>query len=317
MLRRTAALALVSLLGTAAAAPFDYDPDVDRFGSAMAAPFARRDSVRKAMEYCGATFQDLRWSAYSEYARWVRRHAAFLQLTIAMRRALVAAAGKEKTGEGARWMRLVEDDLPRSAENASAGLVREIEARPSAEEKRQACMDAIAGVASRKYDIDAVEPATAKYLRDISGKFRIALPAPGETASPGAGTRTDAHALVGKWTTEKIRYYLADGRVSEDDTKCTLDFSGKTLTSDCQVSGRLLRVVSAYEVSAPGRYEARVVENAAYPEMVGERDVTLFRVENGKLVTSSYLPIASADPMRPVEIEAVLAPSVLSGRRPQ
>jgi hypothetical protein len=49
--------------------------------------------------------------------------------------------------------------------------------------------------------------------------------------------------------------------------------------------------------------------------MIGAKDVNLFRVENRQLVQSSYLPIASADPFRPVEIEAVLAPGVLSGRR--
>ncbi len=87
------------------------------------------------------------------------------------------------------------------------------------------------------------------------------------------------------------------------------------MTSDCIVSGRQVRVVSSYETTAPGRYESTIVENASYPQMVGAKDVTQFRVEKGKLVQSSYLPIYSADPMRPVEIEAVLAPAVLSGRR--
>jgi hypothetical protein len=316
--QRIATAACLLLAGAgAAAAPFPYDADVDRFGTAIAAPIGRRDGVRKAMEYCGSTFPELGWDAYSAYGQWVRRHAGFLQLTIAMRRALLAAAEKEpRGGEGPEWRRLAEDDVPRLAEGLSAGLVHGIESLPSADERRQACREAIATVASRKHDLDGVEPAVAKYLREISGKFRIALPAPGE-ASPAGAARTDAQALVGKWTTEKIRYYLSDGRAGEDDARCTLDFSGKTLVSECQVAGRQIRVVSAYEVREPGRYESRVLENDAYPAMVGARDITVFRVEGGKLVTSSYLPIASADPMRPVEIEAVLSPGVLSGRRSQ
>jgi hypothetical protein len=310
-----AAAAACALAGEARAAQFSYDPDVDRFGTAMAAPLGRRDGVRKAMEYCAATFPDLGWDATSAYGQWIRRHSGFLQLTIAMRRALLAEADLEKTGEGARWVRLLEDDMPPIVDRLSAGPLQGIESRQSPEDRRRACTETIASVAARKLDLDAVEPAMAKYLRGISGKFKIALPPPGEIAGPAG--RRDAQALAGKWTTEKIRYYLADGRVGEDDAKCTLDFSGKTLSSECQVSGRLVRVVSSYEVREPGRYESRVTENADYPAMVGARDVTLFRVENGKLYTSSYLPIAGADPLRPVEIEAVLTPSVLSGRRPQ
>jgi hypothetical protein len=310
-----AAALCASAIGTgAAAAPFGYDADVERFGTAMAAPLGRRDSVRKAMEYCGATFPEIGWSAYAAYGQWVRRHAGFLQLTIAMRRALTAAADKESSGERARWERIV-DDVPRVAESLSTGLVQGVAGLPSAEERQKACADAVASVASRKLDLDNVEPAVATYLRDISGKFRITLPPTGGEVA--AAARVDAQALVGKWTTEKIRYYLSDGRSGEDNARCTLEFSGKTLVSDCQVSGRQIRVVSAYEVREPGRYESRVLENALYPDMVGSRDVTVFRVENGKLVTSSYLPIASGDPMRPVEIEAVLAPGVLSGRRSQ
>jgi hypothetical protein len=314
---RFAAAVLCAWIACAEAAPFPYDADVERFGTAIAAPLGRRDGVRKAMEYCGGTFPDLGWSAYPAYGQWVRRHGAFLQLTIAMRRALETAAEKESSPERARWER-IDDDLPRVAEDLSAGLLHGISSLTSPEEKRRACAETIASVASRKLDLDAVEPAVAKYLREISGKFRIALPAPGaDVTAPGAGARTDAQALVGKWTTEKIRYYLSDGRIGEDDAQCTLDFSGKALVSECQVSGRQVKVVSAYEVRAPGRYETTVTENALYPDMVGARDVTMFRVENGKLVTSSYLPIASADPMRPVEIEAILSPGVLSGRRPR
>jgi len=152
----------------------------------------------------------------------------------------------------------------------------------------------------------------------MAPKFRIALPAPGEDPALGPPeAKRDAQALVGKWTTEKIRLYLSDGRFSEDDTKCTFDFDGKLMTSECMVQGQPVKVVASYDVKAPGRYESTVVENASYPQMVGAKDTTQFRVEKGRLVQSSYLPIFSQDPMRPVEIEAVLAPSVLSGRRSQ
>jgi hypothetical protein len=313
-----AACVAAAALGTwsaAGAATFAYDADVDRFGAAIAAPAGRRDGVRKAMEYCGSTFPDLGWNAYSAYGQWVRRHAAFLQLTIAMRRALAGAEGQDDSGH---WQRVVEVDVPKIAGDVAAGLPGRVSGPATPEEKRKACTETVAELHARKLDLDAVEPAIAGYLREMSGRFRIVLPGPGEDPALGPKeARRDAQALVGKWTTEKIRFYLGDGRFSEDDALCTLEFTGKLLTSDCQVSGRPVRVVSSYEVKAPGRYETTVVENAAFPQMVGAKDVTQFRVEKGKLVQSSYLPIFSADPMRPVEIEAVLAPSVLSGRRSQ
>ncbi len=299
--------------GARAAATFAYDADVDRFGAAIAAPAGHRDGVRKAMEYCGATFPDFGWDAYSAYGRWLRRHAAFLQLTIAMRRALAAAQAQDESG---RWQRIVEVDVPKTAETLAAALPQRVSGAASEADRRKACSETIAAVHARRQDLDALEPAVAAYLREIAPKFRIALPAPGDDPALGpADARRDAQALVGKWTTERIRFYLADGRFGEDDAKCTLEFTGKTVTSDCIVSGRQVRVVSSYETTAPGRYESTIVENASYPQMVGAKDVTQFRVEKGKLVQSSYLPIYSADPMRPVEIEAVLAPAVLSGRR--
>jgi hypothetical protein len=313
---RIAAALLCAWIAAVEAAPFPYDADVDRFGAAIAVPQGRRDGVLKAMEYCGATFPDLGWNAYSAYGRWVRRHAAFLQLTIAMRRGLETEAAKASSADSDRWDRVRQVDAPKLAQDLSAGMLHAVSGAASEAQKKQACAETISSLQARKLDLDIAEPATAKYLRELSGKFRITLPAPGEDVSAGApGARRDAQVLVGKWTTEKIRFYLSDGRVSEDDAQCTLEFSGKMLTSDCQLSGRLVRVVSSYEVKAPGRYESTVVENAEHPEMVGAKDVTLFRVEDRKLVQSSYLPIASADPFRPVEIEAVLAPGVLSGRR--
>jgi hypothetical protein len=315
-MRRRHGLAIMAALcawNTAAAAPFSYDEDVDRFGAAIAAPPGHRDGVRKAMEFCGATFPDLGWQAYSAYGQWVRRHAAFLQLSIAMRRALATAAEKDDTG---RWARIAEVEVPKTAGDLGNVLPQRVSGPASREDKRKACADAAAELHARKLDLDAVEPAIAGYLRGISEKFRIALPAPGEDPALGPkDARRDAQALVGKWTTEKIRFYLTDGRFSEDDASCTLEFTGKTLTNECRVSGRPVKVVSSYEVREPGRYESTIVENASYPQMVGAKDVTQFRVENGKLVQSSYLPIFSADPMRPVEVEAVLAPAVLSGRR--
>jgi hypothetical protein len=316
---RAARLALAAA-GLAALAPahaqFAYDADVERFGAAIAAAPGHRDGVRKAMEFCGATFPDLGWNAYSAYGQWVHRHAAFLQLSIAMRRALAGAAEKAGTGERVRWERIAEVEVPKMANDLGAGLLDRVSSPASREDQRKACEETVARLHARKLDLDAVEPAIADYLRGMSGRFRIALPAAGEDPSLGpSGARRDAQALLGKWTTEKIRFYLGDGRFSDDDANCTLEFTGKTLTSDCLVSGRLVRVVSSYEVRAPGRYESTVVENALNPQMVGTRDVTQFRVENGKLVQSSYLPIYSADPMRPVEVEAVLGRSVLSGRR--
>jgi hypothetical protein len=313
---RIAAAALCAWIAGADAAPFPYDADVDRFGAAIAVPTGRREGVLKAMEYCGATFPDLGWNAYSAYGRWVRRHAAFLQLTIAMRRALETEAAQASAADGDRWDRVRQVDVPKRGQDLSAGMLRAVSGPDSEAAKKQACAETIAALQARKLDLDAAEPAIAKYLRDLSGRFRITLPAPTEDVASGAPEASrDAQALVCKWTTEKIRFYLPDGRVSEDDAQCTLEFSGKMMTSDCQVSGRLVRVVSSYEVKEPGRYESTVVENADHPEMIGAKDVTLFRVENRKLVQSSYLPIASADPFRPVEIEAVLAPGVLSGRR--
>ena len=309
------ASAALALCGAAQGATFSYDADVDRFGAAIAAPAGRRDGVRQAMEYCGTTFRDLGWGAYSAYGQWLRRHAAFLQLTIAMRRALSNAAPQDDTGH---WQRVVDVDVAKVAADLAAGLPHQVSGPESEADKRKACEETVAALHARKLDLDAVEPAIASYLREMAPRFRIVLPAPGEDPSLGAPeARRDAQALVGKWTTEKIRFYLADGRFSEDETKCTFDFTGKQVTSECMVQGRLVRMVSAYEVNAPGRYDSTVVENASYPQMVGAKDTTQFRVEKGKLVQSSYLPIYSADPMRPVEIEATLAPSVLSGRRSQ
>jgi hypothetical protein len=316
-LRRGLAILAAALCAwnTAAAAPFAYDEDVDRFGAAIAVPPGHRDGVRKAMEYCGATFPDLGWQAYSAYGQWVRRHAAFLQLSIAMRRALATAG--EQDGSG-RWARIVEVDVPKAAEDLGAALPGRVSSPASPEDKRKACAQTTAELHARRLDLDVVEPAISKYLREMSGKFRIALPAPGEDPALGPkDARREAQALVGKWTTERIRFYLTDGRFGEEEAKCTLEFTGKTLTSECLVQNRPVKVVSSYEVREPGRYESTVLENAGYPQMVGAKDVTQFRVENGKLVQSSYLPIFSADPTRPVEIEAVLGRSVLSGRRSQ
>lgn len=314
-MRPAIVVAALCACSAARAATFAYDADVDRFGAAIAAAPGHRDGVRGAMEYCGATFPELRWNAYSAYGQWVRRHAAFLQLSIAMRRALANAAEKDDSGH---WARVVEVDVPKTVATLGNGLPQRVSSPASPEDKRKACADTAGELHARKLDLDKVEPAIAGYLREMSAKFRIAVPAPEEDPSLGPkDARRDAQALVGKWTTEKIRFYLTDGRFSEDDTSCTLEFTGKTLTSECRVSGRLVKTVSSYEVPEPGRYESTVLEDTGYPQLVGGKDTTQFRVEKGKLVQSSYLPIYSADPMRPVEIEAVLAPAVLSGRRSQ
>jgi hypothetical protein len=309
------AAACAALAAPALSAEFAYDPDVERFGHAVATPLGRRDSLRKVAEYCAQNFPEIGWNAYAAFGHWVRRHAAFLQLSLVMRQALSAAADKEQSQDGARWSDLADTGVDKSADAIGAGLVQGISGLASPEERKRACTDDIAGAEALKLDLDNAEPAVAKYLRDIAGKFRIKLPPPGSAGTAAAGARTDARALIGGWRTEKIRYYLADGRSGEDDAQCTLTFSEKSMVSDCWVSGRQVRVVSSYRVPEPGRYESQVTENATYPDMVGARDITAFRVEGGKLVTSSFLPTLNADPMRPIEIEAVLAPGVLSGRR--
>jgi hypothetical protein len=304
-----------SLVGlNAVATPFAYDNDVERFGAAIAAQQGRREMVKKAMEYCADTFPALQWDANAAFARWVRRQAGFLHLVTSMEQELDQAATKDPD-DGDRWKRILED-MPGRVRSAGAVLAKAIADASSEEARRKMCSGNIAEVNSRKLDIENAEPETAKYLRGMAGKLRIRLPDPEAalaTASPDA--RRDAAALAGEWRTEKITYYLADGRFGEDDAQCTLEFSEKTLLSRCRAGGQQFRVVYSYRVSEPGRYDAEVVENNAYPELVGGREVTAFRVENGKLTLSSFLPAADAAPMRPIEIEAVLVPGILSGRR--
>jgi hypothetical protein len=115
----------------------------------------------------------------------------------------------------------------------------------------------------------------------------------------------NAISLYGRWRTEKITNYFADGTSREDTGQCKVEFSGDRLLSECSVGGRVFRVLYAYQVRDPGHYEAEVIEHAVYPTLVGLRSTTAFRVEGDKLFTTAFPPTTSGPSGAPTKIESV------------
>jgi hypothetical protein len=292
-----------------------YDPDVLRFGEGLSAIEERSETLRRTLAYCAEAFPKMKIDAQAAYARWVRRQAGYLQLAGVMREA-AATAARDSSDRAPQWRALLDQALPTRMDAVRAELAQEIAKPAPEEEKRRICAQNVVSVEARKADLDSVEPEIGKYLHEVAAKMKVRLvgvEALGDVPAPDA--RRDAAALKGNWRTEKVVHYMANGRFREDPTQCALEYSEERLVSECTVNGRPFRVVYSYQVPEPGRYEFQVIEDKTYPNRVGARAIAAFRVENGKLITSSFPTPSDSDPLRPIEIESVLKPGVLSGRR--
>jgi len=292
---------------------FTYDNENQRFGAALVVPIGRREVVRKTLEFCGTTYPAIKADTQTAYAGWIRRHAGYLRLSTTMREGFAAAAAKDQTEKGAEARKLLEYG-PKQIDKMSTLLVQVIAEMPSEDAKKQMCSDTVAKVELRAFDIENTDLEITKYFRSVAGKYQVDLSTSGVTPlSEAPNARTDAAALLGRWRSEKVVYRMADGTIREGPGGCTFEFSEKRLVSECRRNDRDFRVVYSYRASDSGRYELEIVENQAFPSLVGSRAIGTFRVERGKLFTSAF-PSSVNDETRPVEIESVSVPDTTSGR---
>ena len=114
----------------------------------------------------------------------------------------------------------------------------------------------------------------------------VSLLVPG-CAAPPMG---DASSLEGRWRNTSGKLYFSDGSSVGQTTPCWIEFSKGQSISECTTNRGKSRIVYAYRLVAPGQYESEVVEHKTYPEYVGVRTRTEFRIDNGVLYTTAYPP---------------------------
>jgi len=103
-------------------------------------------------------------------------------------------------------------------------------------------------------------------------------------------------------------YHFGDGTKIPNPSRaqCRIEFAEGRLISECVTSRGRDRIVSVYRVTGPGTYESEVIENKNFPDVIGARVRGEFRVDNGKLFTTVYPPVAKGSAARsPIKIEAV------------
>ena len=122
-------------------------------------------------------------------------------------------------------------------------------------------------------------------------------------AGPGAKDRA---VLEGRWRNVSNKIYFSNGTSSTAaPMRCEIEFSKNRAISECMTSSGTARIVYAYRLSAPSRYESEVLENKNFPQYVGMRVPTDFRVENGILFTTSFPPAPKEGQSNyPIKIES-------------
>jgi hypothetical protein len=103
-------------------------------------------------------------------------------------------------------------------------------------------------------------------------------------------------------------FHLDDGTKSPSpaQAQCRIEFADGRVISECLTSRGQDRIVATYRVTAPGTYESQVIENKNFPDVIGARVRTEFRVDNGKLFTTSYPPATKGGAARSViKVESI------------
>ena len=306
MKRRGVLLAALAVALDAQAQLPSFDSDRERLAASLVFPVGRRDFIRKTAEFCGARFEEVRLPAQIAYAHWVRRHAGFLRMTDDMRRYLTAQAQKDSGPQGTQWKHLLGQTIPQQIEKLSSAATEALAGAPSDEARREMCRSTVVSIDRLKLDLDESDPEVAGYLRGVAAKNGIDVPPRGSDPTAGApDARRDAAAMVGRWKTDRVLYYFADGTEKQTDGTCTLTFAPDRAESECNGLRGAYSVRYAFRASDSGRYDSQVVDNSANPKANGAQAGGLFRVE-GKTLHISVFPLsAAADAKQPIEIESV------------
>jgi hypothetical protein len=121
-----------------------------------------------------------------------------------------------------------------------------------------------------------------------------------------AGTAGNATVLLGRWLNVNHTLYFSDGTTGKNppSMRCWVEFTENRAVSECVNAGGKHRVVSAIHLVAPGRYESEVIENEDVPDSVGSRFRTEFRIEGGRLYTTSYPPAVRSGSKVLVRVES-------------
>ena len=118
----------------------------------------------------------------------------------------------------------------------------------------------------------------------------------------------DALELEGRWRNVKGTIYFSDGTSSTPtQSRCSLEFSKKQVTSECATNSGPSRIVSNYRFVGPLQYESVIVEHKNRPHLVGTRVRTDFRITNGALYTTSYPSPPEGAPRFPIKVDATWA----------
>lgn len=103
----------------------------------------------------------------------------------------------------------------------------------------------------------------------------------------------DVSALYGRWHNTDATFYFSDGAVTKSPFKCWMEFSKTRIISECLVEQNFDRAVYIYRIVGPGKYEAKTIENKKFPSLIGTIVKSDFRIENDKLIITSYPPQAT------------------------
>ncbi len=286
--------------------PAPYASDKERLVESLVFPAGRRDFVRKATQYCGARYDELRVPSLVAYAHWVRRHAALLRMTESLRLYLTQQATQDPQGKGAGWKRLLGEDIPRQIERLSSSSMQTITGQTSEEARRATCTATIASVAQLKLDLDQTDAELARYLRGVAAKNAIELPAAQTDPTVGPpGARRDLAALQGRWQTQKVVYYFADGTERQADGTCSLAITSDQVESDCQGLKGPYKVRYALKADDSGHYASEILDHSGNQGAVGSRADGVFRVEGSTLHISVFPLPHGGEEKAPVEIESV------------
>ena len=116
---------------------------------------------------------------------------------------------------------------------------------------------------------------------------------------------SDAPSLEGRWRNTSGKVHFSDGSTAGPVTACWVEFFKDRSISECTASRGKDRIVYAYRMLSPGQYESEVLENKNFPQYVGTRIRTEFRIENGVLFTISLPPAPKGGASKyPVKAEA-------------
>jgi len=289
---------------------FTYDTPSQQFGAAMLSPFGYREIVRRTTGYCAETFADIKFNSRQAFVVWVRRQSGYLMLAEAMRAHVRKMADTSGNPELAKPLRsLLDEALPKGVQLGGRMAAMALGEGPGTPEmKRGLCLEFNTKATSGAIDLEKWDPVNAKFLQDGITSERETAPADpmGDLGAKSSVSGRDATAFLGRWAGARARMYLLDGTVMAPQGQCRIEFSAQRIVSECTVSGRKMRVGYSYRVDAPGRYQAEVVENEAFPKAIGTRVESLFRVDGDELLLVTFPPVVLGAPEKsPIKTETV------------